>query len=141
MSINSQPPAAVTPPRQLQDLAELLGRILLAMLFLLSGVGKLSAYDATAGYMASAGVPAQMLPLVILAEIGGALAIIAGWQTRIAAIALAGFTLVTAALFHHNVADQMQMIMLLKNVSIAGAFLLLATNGAGRFSLDARRVG
>ncbi|ACF51670.1 DoxX family protein [Stenotrophomonas maltophilia] len=119
---------------------ELLGRLLLVSLFLMSGFGKLSAYEATAGYMASVGVPALMLPLVILAEIGGALAIIAGWQTRIVAVLLAGFTLATAFLFHNNVADQTQMIMFLKNVSIAGAFLMLAANGAGRFSLDARKT-
>lgn len=119
---------------------ELLGRLLLVTLFLMSGFGKLSAYEATAGYMASVGVPALMLPLVILAEIGGALAIIAGWQTRIVAVLLAGFTLATAFLFHNNVADQTQMIMFLKNVSIAGAFLMLAANGAGRFSLDARKA-
>ena len=119
---------------------ELLGRLLLVTLFLMSGFGKLSAYEATAGYMASVGVPALMLPLVILAEIGGALAIAAGWQTRLVAMLLAGFTLVTAFLFHNNFADQTQMIMFLKNVSIAGAFLMLAANGAGRFSLDARRA-
>lgn len=122
----------------LSGATELLGRILLSTLFLMSGIGKLTAYSATAGYMASAGVPDLLLPLVILAEVGGAIAIIVGWKTRLVSVLLAGFTLVTAVLFHHDFADQTQMIMFLKNVSIAGAFLLLSVNGAGRYSLDAR---
>jgi putative oxidoreductase len=83
-------------------------------------------------------VPGALLPLVILTEAGGAIAIIAGWQTRIVSILLAGFTIVAALAFHNNFADQIQMIMFMKNVSIAGAFLILAANGAGRYSLDAR---
>lgn len=122
----------------LSSATELLGRILLSALFLISGIGKLTAYSATAGYMASVGVPGLLLPLVILIEVGGAIAIIVGWKTRLVSVLLAGFTLVTAALFHHDFADQTQMIMFLKNVSIAGAFLILAVNGAGRYSLDAR---
>ncbi|WP_164079815.1 DoxX family protein [Stenotrophomonas maltophilia] len=140
MSTYSTTTFGASSSTRLQGAVELLGRLLQVALFLLSGFGKLSAYEATAGYMASVGVPTLMLPLVILAEIGGALAIIAGRQTRIVAVLLAGFTLATAFLFHNNVADQTQMIMFLKNVSIAGAFLMLAANGAGRFSLDARKA-
>ncbi|WP_241052504.1 DoxX family protein [Achromobacter xylosoxidans] len=141
MTTASNPSPLSNPSPRLQALGELLGRILLAALFLLSGIGKLSAYGATAGYMAAVGVPAPLLPLAIVIEIGGALAIIAGWRTRIIALLLAGFTLVTAVIFHHDFADQMQMIMFLKNLSITGAFLFLAAHGAGRFSLDARRAG
>ncbi len=140
MSTYSATTFGASSSTRLQGAVELLGRLLLVALFLLSGFGKLSAYEATAGYMASVGVPALMLPLVILAEVGGALAIIVGWRTRIVAVLLAGFTLATAFLFHNNVTDQTQMIMFLKNVSIAGAFLMLAANGAGRFSLDARKA-
>jgi putative oxidoreductase len=118
--------------------AELAGRVLLASLFLLSGLNKLGAYGATAGYMAAAGVPAALLPAVIATEVLGSLAIILGWKTRVAAILLAGFSLLTAFTFHNNFADQIQMIMFLKNVSIAGAFLLLAANGAGPLSIDRR---
>jgi putative oxidoreductase len=121
--------------------AELLGRVLLSLMFLVSGLGKISAYAATAGYMATAGVPGALLPLVIATEVLGSLAIIVGWQTRVTAFLMAGFTLLTALLFHNNFGDQIQMIMFMKNVSIAGAFLLLVVNGAGRFSLDARRAG
>ena len=118
--------------------AELAGRILLAVLFLMSGLGKVGSYSATAGYMASQGVPGALLPIVILTEVAGAAAIIAGWQTRIAAFLLAGFTLLAAVLFHSNFADQLQVINFMKNVAITGGLLLLVANGAGRWSLDRR---
>ena len=122
----------------LESSAELVGRILLASLFLLSGVSKLGAYGATAAYMSSAGVPGALLPAVIAVELLGSLAVIVGWKTRAAAALLAGFSLLAAFLFHNNFADQIQMIMFLKNVSIAGGFLLLVANGAGAISLDRR---
>jgi putative oxidoreductase len=124
----------------LQNFAELGGRVLLATLFLVTGLGKIGAYSATAGYMASVGVPGGLLPLVIATELLGAAVIIIGWRTRIAAFLLAGFTLLSALIFHNDFADQTQMIMFLKNLSIAGGFLLLVVHGAGRFSLD-RRAG
>lgn len=119
--------------------AEFGGRLLLALLFLISGLGKLGAYSGTAAYMASQGVPGALLPVVIATEILGAAAIIVGWQTRTVAIVLAGFTLLAAFLFHNNFADQVQTIMFMKNISIAGGFLLLAAHGAGAWSLDRRR--
>ncbi|HEY3634950.1 MAG TPA: DoxX family protein [Caldimonas sp.] len=122
----------------LRSAVELSGRILLAVLFLLSGISKVGAYAATAGYMASVGVPGALLPFVILTEVLGAIAIIVGWKVRVVSALLAGFTLLTALIFHNNFGDQIQMIMFLKNVSIAGAFLMLVANGAGRYSLDAR---
>ncbi|MDP3294365.1 MAG: DoxX family protein [Nevskia sp.] len=118
---------------------ELAGRILLALMFLLAGIAKISGYAGTAAYMASAGVPGAILPLVIALEVGGAIAIIIGFQTRLVALALAGFSVVAAALFHSNFADPMQMTMFLKNVSVAGGFLILAANGPGSLSLDAKR--
>ena len=123
---------------RLNDYAELGGRLFLAALFLLSGLGKIGAYAATAGYMASQGVPAALLPVVIATEVGGGLAIALGWKTRIAAFFLAGFTLLAALTFHTNFADQNQMINFWKNVSIAGAFLLVVVHGAGPLSLDHR---
>jgi len=122
----------------LRNVAELGGRVLLASLFLISGLGKIGAYAGTAGYMSALGVPAALLPIVIATEVLGAIAIIVGWRTRITAFLLAGFTLLSALLFHNNFADQIQMIMFLKNVAIAGAFLLLVANGAGALSLDHR---
>jgi putative oxidoreductase len=122
----------------LHNLTELLGRVLLATLFLLSGLGKLAAYSATAAFMSSAGVPGALLPAVIATEVIGALAIILGWKTRTVAVLLAGFALLTAIVFHRNFADQMQLIEFLKDVSIAGGFLLLVAKGAGQLSLDRR---
>lgn len=119
--------------------AELLGRVLLVVLFLLAGIGKITGYAGTQAYMASAGVPGALLPLVILTELGGGLLIILGWQTRIVAFLLAGFTLLSALIFHHQIGDPIQQLMLLKDVSIAGAFLLLVAHGAGAWSLDARK--
>jgi len=120
------------------NLLGLAGRILLALMFLLSGLGKLGAYSATAAYMFSAGVPGALLPLVIITEVGGALAIVVGWKTRTVALLLAGFCLLTAITFHRNFSDQNQMINFLKNVSIAGGFLLLVANGPGPLSIDGR---
>ena len=114
----------------------LVARVLMAHMFLIAGIGKITGYAGTKAYMTAMGVPGALLPLVIALEIGGALAIIVGWQTRLVAYALAAFSVVAALIFHHNFADQMQMIMFMKNFTIAGGFLLLAVNGAGAFSLD-----
>ena len=123
---------------RLTNIAELSGRTLLASLFLLSGLGKLGAYSGTAAYMASQGVPGGLLPLVIATEVLGSLVIILGWKTRVVALLLAGFTAITALVFHNNFADQTQMIMFMKNVAITGAFLLLVVHGAGPLSIDQR---
>jgi putative oxidoreductase len=128
--------ASTSTIRKISDLA---GRVLLASLFLLSGLGKIGAYTTTAGYMTAFGVPSALLPLVIATEVLGAIAIMVGWKTRITAVVLAGFTLLTAVIFHNNFGDQVQLVMFLKNASIAGAFLLLVANGAGPLSLDAKR--
>jgi putative oxidoreductase len=125
---------------QTHRIAELAGRILIATIFLASGLGKIANYAATQGYMSSAGVPGALLPLVILTEAGGALLIIAGLWTRFAATSLAGFAVLTAIFFHANFQDQMQQINFMKNLAIAGGFLLLAVHGAGAWSLDARRA-
>ena len=129
-----------SPTSTVRNVSELAGRTLLSVLFLLSGVGKISAYAATAAYMSSVGVPSVLLPVVIATEVVGATAIILGWQTRITAFLMAGYSLLTALVFHTNFADQIEMIMFLKNVSIAGGLLLLVANGAGPLSLDRRRA-
>ena len=119
---------------------ELTGRILIAAIFLTAGIGKLGAgYAGTQGYMESMGVPGMLLPLVIALEIGGAILVIAGLWTRFAALALAGFTVLSAMLFHADLSDQMQQIQFMKNLAIAGGFLFLAVSGAGAWSIDARR--
>jgi len=124
----------------LYKFAELAGRGFLAAIFLVSGLGKIGQYAGTQAYMASAGVSGHWLPLVIALEVAGAIAIVIGWQTRLAALALAGFSLIAALLFHANFQEQIPMIMFLKNLSMAGGFLLLSVHGAGAWSLDARRT-
>jgi putative oxidoreductase len=117
--------------------AELVGRIMLASIFVIAGIGKLGdGYAGTQAYMAAMGVPAALLPAVILLEIGGGLALIIGWQTRWVAVALAGFSLIAAVIFHREFADQMQMIMFLKNIAISGGLLILASHGAAGLSVD-----
>jgi putative oxidoreductase len=132
--------ASITKRTTLESTAEVSGRFLLAVLFLLSGLGKVGAYGATAGYMSATGVPGALLPAVIAVEVVGALAIVLGWKTRPFALLLAGFSLIAALIFHNNLADQTQMIMFFKNLSITGGFLLLAANGAGPLSLDRRNA-
>ena len=119
-----------------QKYLPLVSRILLAIIFVMGGIGKITGYAGTQGYMDAMGVPGMLLPLVIILELGGGLAIIVGWQTRWVAYALAAFTLLTAIIFHSNFADQVQMIMFLKNLAIAGGLLLLGLHGAGAYSLD-----
>lgn len=119
--------------------SSLITRVLLAHIFILAGMNKIMGYAGTQGYMESMGVPGMLLPLVILVEVGAGLAVLVGWQTRLAAYALAGFTVVSAVIFHSNLGDQTQMIMFMKNFAIAGGLLLLAEHGAGAFSLDKRK--
>lgn len=119
--------------------ADLMGRIAIAILFLLAGTQKVQYFDGSAQYMASVGLPDFLLPAVIALEILGALTIIVGYQTRIIAFILAGFTATTAIIFHNNFSDQIQFLMFFKNIAIAGGFLILAAHGPGRYSLDARK--
>lgn len=115
----------------------LLGRAGLSLIFIISGWGKLAGYAATQQYMESTGVPGALLPLVIALELGGGLAILGGAFTRGIAIAIALFSIVSAAIFHADFADPMQAISFWKNVAMAGGFLVLAANGPGNLSLDA----
>ncbi|MBE1299237.1 MAG: DoxX family membrane protein [Alteromonadaceae bacterium] len=116
---------------------DLLGRLFISVLFLMAGLNKISGYDATAGWMEAMGVPGALLPLVIFAEVFGALAIIIGFQTRLAALGLAVFSVASAAIFHNDLANQTEFLMFFKNLAIAGGFLTIAVNGAKKWSLDA----
>lgn len=124
---------------KLSPIFALAGRVLLAIMFVVAGYGKFDGYAGTQGYMDSMGVPGMLLPLVIILELGGGLAIIAGWQTRIVAILLAGFCLLSAFIFHLDFADRMESIMFMKNLAVAGGFLVLAAYGPGALALDNRR--
>ena len=114
------------------------GRLLLAMMFLMSGLSKIGSYIGTQGYMEAMGVSGALLPLVIAAEVLGGLAIIVGWKTKFIAIALAGFSVLTAVLFHADFSNQAEMTNFMKNMTIAGGFLLLVAHGPGAYALDNR---
>ena len=131
----------------LQSTTVLVGCILLGLIFVLSGFAKISGFDGTAGYIASKGLPLPQLlaALTIVVELGGGLALMAGFYTRQAVVALAGFSLLTAIVFHNfwavPQAEQMtQQINFMKNLAIAGGMLVLAAFGPGRLSVDARRL-
>ena len=111
---------------------------MISLMFVTSGLSKISGYAGTQDYMEAMGVPGVLLPLVIAVEVIGGLAVMLGWHTRIAAFLLAGFSLLSALLFHANFGDQMQMIMFMKNVAIAGGFLMIVSQGGGAFALDNR---
>jgi putative oxidoreductase len=115
----------------------LVARAMLAYIFIVEGLGKIGSYAGVAGYMQAHGVDGRLLPLVILTELGGGLLVLVGLKTRWAAIALAGFCVLTA-LFFHSGADQ--AVELQKNIAMAGGFLALALLGPGAWSLDAWRA-
>lgn len=130
----------------IQNALNLLGRVLFVVLFLPAGIGKLTGFSGTVGYIASVGLPAPALGavLALVVEIGGSLALLAGFGTRIAALVLALFTLGASMFFHAYwsvPADQAFVTQLLffKNIAVAGGLLVLAAQGAGDWSLDARR--
>jgi len=117
------------------------GRLLIAVIFLVSGLGKIAAPAMTQGYIASAGLPAPALAylIAIVVEVGGGVLLVVGFQTRLVALVMAVFSVVTAVGFHHDFADQNQMIHFLKNIAMAGGLLQIVAFGGGAFSLDGRR--
>ena len=132
--------------QSVQDAFNLAARLLIVALFLPAGIGKLTGFDGTVGYIASAGLPLPAIgaALAVAVEIGASLALLAGFGTRIAAAVLAVFTLVASVFFHAYwaaPADQAYVAQLLffKNIAVVGGLLMLVAYGAGRWSLDARR--
>jgi putative oxidoreductase len=109
---------------------------MLALIFVIAGVGKLTDPAGTAGYMQAMGVPTLLLWPTIALELLGGLAIAVGFKVRYAALALAGFSVLTAIIFHSNFAEQMQSILFLKNIAMAGGLLLLAVGGKTAYSVD-----
>ncbi len=120
----------------LNHLAAPLGRFLLAAMFLMAGLNKITNYAGTQGYMESMGVSGGLLWIVILVQVLGALAVIIGYKTKLASVALGGFCVVSAVLFHADFNSQIEMTMFMKNFTIAGGFLVLVAHGAGAYSLD-----
>ena len=141
MATNALSLSASSSASSQPGLVPLLGRILIAAIFLLSGISKITAPAMMIGYIQSAGLPLPTvgLAIAIATEIGGGTALVLGYRTRLVAAVLAIFSIATALAFHNNLADQNQFIHFFKNVAMAGGLLQVVAFGAGRFSLDARR--
>ena len=129
-----------------QNISNLLGRLLIAAMFLPAGLAKMNAFEGTAGYFASLGLPMPTVALVIaiVVEVLGSIALIVGYQTRAVALVMAIFTLAASFAGHafwNSPADQMRVMQLMffKNIAVIGGFLILASAGAGKFSIDARK--
>ncbi len=130
----------------LHSFAALVGRILLAAMFVLAGISKIGGFDGTAAYIASKGLPLPMVLAAgtVLLEIAGGLALIVGWQARWAALALAVFTVIASVIFHAFWAmpveqQNIQQLMFMKNMAVTGGLLMVFALGAGRFSVDELR--
>lgn len=136
--MNSNPNISLNEPSAIP----LVGRTLIAAIFFISGFGKLMAPDATMAYIGSLGLPAPALGLIgaLLLELAGAAFLVIGYKTRVVALLLAAYAVVTALIFHHALADQNQMFHFLKNLAMAGGLLQVVAFGAGAFSLDNRRA-
>ena len=120
----------------LQALSAPIGRLFLSMIFIFSGFTKITGYAATQGYMEAMGVPGMLLPLVIAVELFGGLAILFGFKARFVAILLVGFNIISALLFHQFWIDESQMNPFMKNIAMAGGFLMIFAHGAGAYSID-----
>ena len=115
---------------------DLIGRVFISGIFLLSGFNKIGNYDGTIGWMESFGLPGFLLIPAIVLEIVAPILIIVGYQTKIAAAALSLFCIATAFIFHNDFSDQIQIIAFMKNIALAGGFLFLVVNGAKGYCLD-----
>ena len=115
---------------------EVLGRIFLSAIFLISGVGKIFNYEETIQYMENFNVSGNLIIPAIIVEILFPILLIIGYQTKFSALVLSLFTLILAVIFHTDFSNQMQLISFLKNIAIAGGFLIIFVNGAGKYSID-----
>jgi len=120
----------------MNNILNLIGRILISSVFLISGFNKINQYDGTIEWMESFGVPGILLIPAILLEIIGSLMIIIGYKTRVIATLFSIFCITLAIIFHNDFSDQMQFIAFMKNIALAGGFLFLVVNGAKGFCLD-----
>jgi putative oxidoreductase len=121
---------------KLQELSAPIGRLFLSIIFIFSGFTKVIGYAATQGYMESMGVPGMLLPLVIALELFGGIAIFLGFKARLIALLFVGFNIISALLFHQFWIDESQMNPFMKNIAIAGGFLMIFAHGAGAYSID-----
>ena len=120
----------------MNNILNLIGRILISSVFLISGFNKINQYDATIEWMESFGVPGILIIPAILLEIIGSLMIIIGYKTRVIATLFSIFCITLAIIFHNDFSDQMQLVSFLKNLALAGGFLFLVVSGPGKISLD-----
>ena len=120
----------------MRNIIDLLARILISALFLINGIFKITNYDGTLDWMEGYGMPGVLLIPAIILEILGPVLIIIGYKTKLAAGLLSLFCIATAVIFHNDFANQMQLTSFLKNIALAGGFLILFVNGAKGFSLD-----
>ena len=120
----------------MKDLIDLISRVLISLLFLFNGYFKIINYDGTIEWMESFGIPGMLLLPAIILEITAPILIILGYKTKIAAALLAAFCLTTALIFHVDFSSQIQVTSFLKNIALAGGFLIIVVNGAKKFSFD-----
>ena len=118
------------------NIFDLVGRIFISLVFLLSGFNKIGNYEGTIGWMESFGMPGIFLIPAIILEVGAPILIIIGYKVKISAALLSLFCIATAVIFHNDFSNQMQFISFMKNIALAGGFLFLVVNGAKDFSLD-----
>ncbi len=111
-------------------------RVLMAIIFIISGINKIGAFEATQGYMNSVGVPGILLAPTIAFEVSAGILLVIGFRTREIALLLGGFSFITAVVFHMDFGNQSQMLHFMKNLAMTGGFLMLAKFGAPGFSLD-----
>ncbi len=122
--------------QMVSDTLLLLARLSLSALFLVEGIAKLNAWGPSLAYMQKLSVPGELLPAAVALELGAGAAVLLGWRTSFAALALAGFSIAAAVLFHNRLSDHGQALHFWKDIAIAGGFLALAVSGGGRWSLD-----
>ena len=118
------------------NILDLIGRIFISLVFLLSGFNKIGNYEGTIGWMESFGMPGIFLIPTIILEVGAPILIIIGYKVKISAALLSLFCIATAVIFHNDFSNQMQFVSFMKNIALAGGFLFLVVNGAKDFSLD-----
>ena len=122
------------------NILDLIGRVFISLLFLLNGYFKILNYNGTIEWMESYSVPGIFLIPAIILEIAAPVLIIIGYKTKIAAIFLATFCIVTALIFHNDFSNQIQITSFLKNIALAGGFIFIGVNGTKKFSLDNRKL-
>ena len=118
------------------NILDLVARVFISLIFLLSGINKIGNYEGTVGWMESLGMPGIFLIPAIILEIGAPILIIVGYKVKISAALLSAFCVATAIIFHSDFSDQMQFISFMKNIGLAGGFLFIVVNGTKDFSLD-----